>query len=213
MKKHKKTIIFSCLTIAVLVVLLTGGMFSKYKESVELGSANVTVTSAKLADKFTLQEHGVVRQEDGSYKIDEKEVVYSNSYTALPGDTLPKDPYITIEKDTKVEAYLYVEVISPQNSKISYTMDGHWKLLSGITGAKGGTVYVYTGTGTDALVLDEETGELTVNILEGEQVTVAKGSDFSQDVTLEFYGYLAQASAAGDATAVYRTCFLGEGGN
>lgn len=208
---NRKNIVLTII-ICILAVLLaaTGGVLSKYKEAVTLDS-NVTVSSGKLASVFTLQEHMAVQNSDGTYSLDlSVDPVQNNSYKVLPGVALPKDPYFTITKKTDIEAYLYVEIIDGlAGTGLNYAVTTDWKDL-GITSTKGGKVYVYTGGEANAKKLTDGFSENALYILQDDQITVTSEnkSDLGE-VTLSFHGYLAQASLANDATAVFTTCFGG----
>ena len=209
-KGNKKSVtLIVCILVVLVLALATGGVFSKYKETVTLNSVNLEVSSGKLASVFSLQEHKAVQKSDGTYELG-TEVVKSNSYRVLPGVTLPKDPYFTLNKQTKIEAYLYVEVIDNLGSKgLSYSLTNDWKAL-GVKGAKGGDVYVYTGGASSAKKITKNFNQNPIKILNDDQITVTKAnkSDLGE-VTVSFYGYLAQAALDNTAQAVYTQCFGG----
>lgn len=205
----KRVTLIVCILVVLVLALATGGVFSKYKETVTLNSVNLEVSSGKLASVFSLQEHKAVQKSDGTYELG-TDLVTSNSYRVLPGVALPKDPYFTLNKQTKIEAYLYVEVIDNLGSKgLSYSLTNDWKAL-GVKGAKGGDVYVYTGGANAAKKITKNFNESPVYILEDNEITVTKvnKSDLGT-VNVSFYGYLAQADLADTAQAVYTQCFGG----
>ena len=208
--KRKNIVLTIIICILAVLFVATGGVLSKYKEAVTLDS-NVTVSSGKLASKFSLQEHKAVQNPDGTYSLDlSVDPVQNNSYKDLPGVALPKDPYFTITKQTEIEAYLYVEIFDTLGDNgLTYTVTADWLDL-GITGTKGGKVYVYTGGEANAKKLTNGFSENALYILQDDQITVSSEnkSDLGE-VTLSFHGYLAQASLAADATAVFTTCFGG----
>ena len=205
--KSRKTAVIVCILL-VAMAIATGGVFSKYKETVILDSVSLTVSSGKLADVFTLKEHKAIQNTNGTYSLG-SDVVTSNTYHVLPGVALPKDPYFTITGKTKVASYLYVEVIDHSNrADLSYSLTGDWMDLD-LVGAKGGKVYVYTGSGNTAALLNESFSADQLYILENNQITVSKANKSSLDVTISFFGYLAQASLADNARDVYTTCFGG----
>lgn len=203
-KGNKKRItIIVCILVVLILALATGGAFSKYKETVNLNSVNLQVSSGKLASVFSLQEHKAVQNADGTYELG-TDVVTSNSYHVLPGVAIPKDPHFTLNKQTKIEAYLYVEIINNLGSKgLSYSLTNDWKAL-GFKGAKGGDVYVYS----DKITKGFNNNELY--ILKDNKITVTEvnKSDLGT-VNVSFYGYLAQADLADTAQAVYTQCFGG----
>lgn len=205
--KYRTLGVVMCILV-VAVAIAAGGVYSKYKETVTLDSVNLTVSSGKLADVFTLQEHKAVQNSNGTYSLGTA-VVTSNNYRVLPGVALPKDPYITLTGKSKVASYLYLEIIDNANgTDLSYSLTDDWMDLN-LTGDKGGKVYVYTGGKNTAALLKEDFSDEQLFILENNQITVSKANKSSLDVTISFYGYLAQASLADNARDVYTTCFGG----
>ena len=195
-----------CVLLAVFVIT-TGAVFAKYKQSVPL-QGTLTVSAGQLANVFTLQEHKAVRS-NGTYTLDNTQTVTSNTYQALPGVAIPKDPHFTLSNKSKVPAYLYVEVIDNLGAScLSYSLASDWLDID-ITGQSGGKVYVYTGGTGSAKLLDENFNVSTIYILQYNQVTVGKGSTSGFNVSLSFHGYLAQASAGTDAKTAFINCFGG----
>lgn len=195
-----------CVLLAVFVIT-TGTVYAKYKESVPL-QGTLTVSAGQLANVFTLQEHKAVRS-NGTYTLDNTQTVTSNTYQALPGVAIPKDPHFTLSNKSKVPAYLYVEVIDNLGaSGLSYGLTSDWLDID-ITGQSGGKVYVYTGGTGSAKLLDENFNVSTIYILQNNQVTVSKESTSGFNVSLSFHGYLAQASAGTDAKTAFINCFGG----
>mgnify|MGYP003291961946 CR=1 FL=1 len=208
--KKRVTLIVSILVVLILA-LATGGVFSKYKETVNLNSVNLEVSSGKLASVFSLQEHKAVQKSDGTYELG-TEVVYSNSYRVLPGVAIPKDPYFTLNKQTKIEAYLYVEIINNLGSKgLSYSLTDDWVPLGlGVKGANGGDGHVYSGGTNAAKKITKDFNQNPIKILKDDQITVTNANKSSLGtVNVSFYGYLAQASLANTAKDVFTKCFGG----
>lgn len=197
-----------CALLAVLVIV-TGTVFAKYKQSITFNPVNLTVSSGHLADVFTLQEHLAVRQSDGTYTLNKAQTVASNAYSVIPGVSIPKDPHFTLKGKSKLPAYLYVEIIDGLGtSGLSYSVSDQWLDLD-LTGKNGGKVYVYTGGTGSAKLLKEDFNVTEIYILQDDQVTVSSASTSGFDVSLTFHGYLAQASLAGNAKSVYTSCFGG----
>lgn len=206
-QKNKISIIIVCILV-VLVAVATGGVYSKYKQTLTLNPTSLTVSSGKLANVFTLQEHKAVQNSNGTYSLG-TDIVLSNSYRVLPGVALPKDPYFTISGKSKVVSYLYVEVIdNSTGADLSYSLTDKWMDLN-LIGEKGGKVYVYTDDGNSATLLKEDFSADKLFILQSNQITVNKANNPNLEVALSFYGYLAQASLANNAKDVYTTCFGG----
>lgn len=161
------------LVMAAVMVLgsLVGVVLAKYVYSTEL---HATVTfSARLADNFWLQEHQVLRQEDGSYVLDTGVTVAENNYILMPGVDVPKDPFIKIKNKTPLESYLFVEVVDSLDvftgsgggesiKPVTYAMTNDWRLLKDgegnpVAGENKGAVYVYTGGGETAVAIHANT--------------------------------------------------------
>jgi hypothetical protein len=177
--------------------------------------------------EFVLKEHKVQTNASGAYeyaKDDENELieVAQNEYKVLPGVDLPKDPFVRITEKSEAPAYLYVEVVESENfaadkanGVFSYSIDSSWLKLNGVTGTNGGAVYVYKGTGSAAAAITNETTGLDdgINIIANQKIQVAD-KEISENDSLTFYGYLAQASitttegTSSDAAVIYNTCFV-----
>ena len=205
----KRVTLIVCILVVLILALATGGVFSKYKETVNLNSVNLEVSSGKLASVFSLQEHEAKQKPDGTYELG-TEVVYSNSYRVLPGVAIPKDPHFTLKKQTKIEAYLYVEIIDNLGSKdLSYSLTNDWVAL-GVKGDNGGDVYVYSGGTNAAMKITKDFNQNPIKILKDDQITVSNENKSSLGtVNVSFYGYLAQASLANTAKDVFTQCFGG----
>lgn len=207
LKRKKDIFIVATCILVVLFASITGGVFSKYKETVTLSPVSLTVSGGHLADVFTLKEHNAVQNSDGTYSLGTS-VVTANTYRVLPGLTVPKDPYFTIQGKSKIASYLFVEVVNSSSTDLSYTLNGNWMDLN-LTGAKGGKVYVYTGGGNTAKILDQNFTTQQIFVLNNNQVTVSSVNKASLNVALSFHGYLAQVSLADTPSGVYTTCFGG----
>lgn len=169
MKAKKKTPIRRLsLTIFLLILIgvLIGSTAAKYIYRQEL-TGSVTFT-AKLAENLLLQEHEVVRQDDGSYTLS-TEVVETNTYFLLPGLDVPKDPYVRIEGKTPIKAYLYIEITDTTNGAIDYAVADHWEKIS----VAGKNVYVYHQN--DNKLLDHENyPKENIPILKDDRITVSQ---------------------------------------
>ena len=174
---------------------------AKYIKDVPF-SGNVTFT-ADLAETFTLTESVAKRNTDGTYSLDTDTSTNENPYTLMPGVDVPKDPKITITGKTVVPAYLYVEVLESENfpATVTYSMAEGWTDL-GITGPKGGKVYVY-GT-----VLDGTPPNLTIPILENNILKVSQNLLRGTTATMTFYGYMAQQVSGRDEKATFTYEFI-----
>lgn len=180
MKQNRSRLIPLLILVVLLISGLVGGAVGKYIKTLQFDG---TVTfSATLADNMVLQEHQVERKLDGHYEtIDaiiptevDGSTVNTNQYVLLPGQDIPKDPYIEITGKTSIPAYLFVEVVDGTADTLTYTMADHWVKLTGVEGKHKGTVYVYGNANTETPIAIKD-GSLTVYpILEDNKVTVSQ---------------------------------------
>ena len=217
-KLNKQTIITSAiLTFAICAGLMfVSFLYAKYIREFNF-SGNVTI-SADLADTFTLLEHEVTQNSDGSYNVNEQTVT-ENTYYVLPGINIPKDPTITIEGKTSIPSYLFIEVVDNlDHNVITFDIDdSHWQVVQGAEPLNGGTVYVFTIDGTPAVLDDKTNDELikSIGIIKDNTLNVtsiakdANGNDidfYSSPVTvddLNFYGYLVQINTGESVSDVF----------
>ena len=201
-RKRYKTVFVTAAVLAA--ALLIGGLYAKYIRSVKL-SGNVTF-SASLADEFIFAEHKTVRQPDGGY-VTEAETVSKNEYLLMPGVDIPKDPYIIIGNKSSIAAYLYIEAAGSAPDAVKYEIDSSiWKNL-GIKGAHGGDVYVYTGGGADAAVLDENFDGQPIELIKDNRLSVSENYAHGESFGLDFYGYMAQTESGKGASQIFTESF------
>ena len=170
---------------AVVAAWFSFGSYAKYIASAEL-SGKVTF-QASLAEAFRLTEHNALRGADGSYTLGSAEVT-NNTYMVMPGVDIPKDPALIVLNKTAVDAYLYAEVLETDlPATVTYSVADTWLPLS-ISGAHGGTLYVYK------TVLTQDDTERTYPILADSLLTVSESFDplGTSDFNLKFYGYMAE---------------------
>ena len=117
----------------------------------------------------------------------------------------------SIKKQTKIEAYLYVEIINNLGENgLSYSLTDDWVALVGVKGDNGGDVYVYSGGTNAAKKITKDFNQNPIKILKNDQITVSNDNKSSLGtVNVSFYGYLAQASLASTAKDVFTQCFGG----
>lgn len=213
---NKKKIFLGIVALMLVSTLSVAGTLA-YLTSQANGGEGVTNTfvaagGGELVETFELKEHGIVEDPsgNGTYALGDEylDAGEGNTYKVLPGIELPKDPAVMITGKTEAPAYLYVEIVGTLDEAIfEWAVDtNNWTELANVTGQNGGTVYVYKN-GT--IVNDETTGLGEINIIAENKVTV-KDADTSSiaeaGVTLEFYGYMAQASIGTPAEA-FTECF------
>lgn len=218
---NKKKVLLSVLALILVCALSITGTLALMKMNTTTPVTNTFIAAGggKLAEELTLTEHLVAADVNGDYfyvdKTDatqeaatdaDKVVVQKNSYTVMPGMTLPKDPTITITGKTEAPAYLYVEVVGALNGAYQWEMAEGWTEIANLTGVNGGKVYHYN------TILTNAAGEPTsFPIIKDNEITIPDDptADLNtQEATLTFYAYLAQANA-GDNTqkGAYEACF------
>ena len=193
-------VIAAALLLLIATVVTAGVVFGKYTTEDRIyGTLEV---SNRLATRFALQEHEAVQQENGSYALDSDSLVTTNTYELIPGLTIPKDPYISIENKTTIPAFLYVEVVPDSISPaVSYSVNtALWQLLTGVTGPHGGQVYTYYIGPVD----DQTAGLSQIPILTGNSFSIPPLPITGTRECLTFYGYLIeQTSASATAAATF----------
>lgn len=193
------------LLVAVLILasLVCGTAYAKY---VKQQSFTGTMTLTAQLGSITVEESKANRQSDGSYKLDSSNKVKSNSYELLPGLDIPKDPAVSVNKESTIPVYVFLEVtdtIAPQDEDvIAFTVDPVWKAVAGVTGIHGGRVYVYAPGGSPAVVTEDVA---SINVLAGQTVTVSqKLKQVTGQVEILFYAEMRQITSVGqDPAAVY----------
>lgn len=204
----KKVLLIAAAMILVCALSVAGTLALMKLDTTNAPVENTFIAAGggKLADTLTLTEHKLVTADDGTYSLHATETSSNNDYTVMPGMVLPKDPTITVTGKTTAPAYLYVEVVGTLPTAYSWEMADGWTLVSDLTGAKGGAVYVYEDILKNAT--DEPT---TFTVIKGNKITVAKDpTDLNTSSTsLTFYAYLAQSTIGTEATpaSVYTACF------
>lgn len=175
--------------------------------------------------KFELLEYKVDQAVSGKYTSTTEEV-QANSFNVLQGTTIPKQAFVKLSRTgaivdgktiTPAPAYLYIEVIDGLADQKQYTWSvdtANWKELSGVTGPKGGKVYVHSEIIDEVAtpkVLTTVAVDTKIDIITDDKVTVADQALTAGEFKVEFYGYLCQASvgATDDPASVFTSCFLG----
>lgn len=173
MKKKLTTV----LAIVLVVALSVAGTY-----------AYLTDKTAAIKNTFTV----------GNVDIDLAETT-GNSYKMVPGNTISKDPKVTVTANSE-DSYVFVKVEKSSNfdSFMTYAIADGWKALDGIDG-----VYyrVYSRTATDT----------TYDVLKGNKVTV--NSDVTKAMmdglteatypTLTFTAYACQSAGFETAAAAW----------
>ena len=226
MNKTKKIILAALAFVLACAGAAAGTYAYLNNRSEPVVNTFVAMGGGRLCTQMDILESPVTGDEDGNYRITDGDPVTSNEYRLAPGKDFPKDPYICIRGKTETPSYLYLEVKDSisQYQGITWTLDGVWSKLEGVTGKAGGQVYCYTGPLSYNGGLIDNTGSddfSHIKIISDNLIHVASGTDTSAlyaktvDIitgertpeTLEFNAYLAQANAGSGPTAVFRACF------
>lgn len=190
-------------SLLILVSLVCGTTYAKY---VKQQSFTGTMTLTAQLGSITAEESKAVRQSDGSYTLNPANKVKANSYDLLPGLDIPKDPTVSVDKESTIPVYVFLEVTdtiaSQDEDVITFTVDPVWKAVAGVTGIHGGRVYVYAPGGSPAVVTDDVA---SINVLAGKTVTVSqKLKEVTAAVNIRFYAEMRQVTAVGqDPADVY----------
>lgn len=190
-QRQRRRLIITIAALSLILTTLCGVVQAKYIANRQV-EGSVTI-SAQLGT-IALQEHKAVRQADGSYKLTQNPVT-TNTYILMPGVDVPKDPYVVISDKTPIEAYVYIKVESTLPNTVAYSLEGHWKPVTGCTG-----VYVYAPGGTPKAVTENG----TIQILTNDTLTVSQKYSGSDWVELNFTAYLYQTAAGDTPEAVYK---------
>lgn len=204
MKRPTRHRLNGALLVAVLILasLVCGTVYAKY---VKQQSFTGTMTLTAQLGSITVEESKANRQSDGSYILTSTQVK-TNSYELLPGLDIPKDPTVSVDKESTIPVYVFLEVtdtIETQDEDvIAFTVDPVWKAVAGVTGIHGGQVYVYAPGGSPAVVKEDVA---SINVLAGQTVTVSqKLKQVTGQVEILFYAEMRQITAVGqDPAAVY----------
>ncbi len=157
----KKKIVALLLACMLIVGITAGGTL-----------AWLTAQTTEVVNTFTvgdinleLTEHKLVNEE-----LSETETTPTNAYNYVPGDTLPKDPWVTVKSGSEA-CYVFIKVEETNNilpgstaeKIINYTVDDNvWTAATDHDG-------YYYHTIDSKLTADE-----TLNILAGKTVTVSE---------------------------------------
>lgn len=212
-KNTRNRILLTAVAALLLVVMSVAGTM-----------AYLVANTPKVENTFTTSDIGLILKEhplkitDG--KTDGKTIDKNatpvdavTEYKMVPGDTLQKDPFVTVDANS-VDCWVFVEILEtyntlPSNSEkkyINYDVDTtSWTKLDGVEPkTKGATVYYYSAN--DATV---KAGE-TKYILDDNQVivdTAVLEIDMTAANTnkpqLTFYAYAIQKANVNDAATAW----------
>jgi len=145
-----------------------------------------------VVNTFTVGNIDITLTETGAVE-DETNKVWENSYKMIPGNTIDKDPKVTVEAGSEA-CWLFVKVTEtgPIDDYLTYAMDSCWTVVPGQT-----DVYYYNGTELDAQL----TADKTFNVIgnkgaEGNGAFVANKILVKTTVTKEMMDSLNASGAA-----------------
>lgn len=170
----------------------------------------LTATSDTVTNTFTIGDINIELKEHqyvpGTKNLSEVEVTGNDNYKYVPGDTLPKDPFVRVQTGSE-DCWLFVKVTESNNTVtvgtasekvINYTVDPSvWTPVSGTT-----NVWYKSVSASDVA-----TEAKTYSILSNNQVTVSENvtKDMVADLTtnkaaLTFEAYAIQSANLKDAS-------------
>lgn len=160
----KKIVVMFAAVVLIVAATISGTLAWLTAETQE-----VTNTFTVGNVEISLTEH---KLEDGS--LSKTETTQENEYHFVPGDVLPKDPYVTVG-DNSESCYVFV-VIEEENNTITvgsstekivdYTTGADWMLVDGTT-----NVYCYVDENETPKIATS--GEILDEILKDNQVTIS----------------------------------------
>lgn len=209
-KSMKKSLAIVLAMLLVCVISVAGTLAYLQASS---GPVENTFEVGTLFDDTTegagldLKEHQADYKNDGVYVLKDgregRELVETqkNEYKqVLPGVDLPKDPFVRVKGLDVDSAYLFVEVVGLNNLSPNFSASvdpANWTVTS-LSGAHGGTVYVYNTA--DGRITDDIE---SANILLDNVVEVKENCSAGAVANLNFYGYIIQAGGFADYTAAW----------
>jgi hypothetical protein len=187
------------LVLTMLSTWMACGLFARY---VSQNSAGDSATVATVGG-VSVYEHQSVLQTNLKSTLDGDSlytlngtVVASNSYLAVPGTTIPKDPYVVLDGTNDVACTLYLEVVDGSGGYVSYSLKDGWTKATdsdGFEPTHGGTLYRYTEP------VSAHTEKTVTDVLTGNAVRISDGYTDRNDPTrnantlsINFYAYLVQ---------------------
>ena len=202
----KKRVLRTVTALLLLIAISVGfGIAAKYRQ--ELTMPGKLVIRAGLANNLEVFEYAAVKNQDGTYTLDESNEVHENNFSVIPGVDIPRRAKIRIDRDesTTTPAYLYIEVVNtlPASITMSLASAASWTKLDNAVGKNGGEVYAYSNTITG-------TEQISITILDG-YVEASPEYLASGEYELSFYPYMVKAEAATTAAESFNDKLIGIG--
>lgn len=207
---NKKRILLTVLAMVLVCVLSVAGTMALLTEKTAAVTNTFVASTSdpkKFVDNFAIKEYKVEADAAGNYDYvttgegenKAKVEVEKNTYTVVPGVTLPKDAFVKLTRTNTTPAYLFIEVDNKLSGEFTMAVDTtKWGKLDGVTGNNGGDIYVL-GTAAAPTVLGVVTGG-EYHIIADNRVTVASNAQLQitkdSNDTIKFYAYICQATVA-----------------
>lgn len=201
-----RTVLLIGLTVLLAAAAIGTTVGAKYVKEIRIPCR--LIIEANLADRIAVLEHEPLRQPDGAYLLGSNEVSESE-FVLMPGVDAARDPFIRIEGKSDIPAYVYIEVVSTLDEKVTFELiDEVWEKLDGVTGQNGGEIYAYCDT-----VASDNGQDITIPLLDGSIVTVSHtyiAAD-EAETELSFYPYMARADEDRTAAECFDKNMIGFG--
>ena len=160
--------------VLVTMMVAVGGTIAWLTDT----SENVKNTFSPSNIEIEMKEHDYVLSSDSLNKS--TEVIIESDYKMVPGDVLPKDPFVRVKANSE-NCYVFVKIEKSTNfdTFMTYTEGTNWHLVSGTT-----NVYYY-GTASELTKVTTSTqDQLLEDILLDDQVKVKTGVTETEMATL-----------------------------
>lgn len=130
------------LALALALVLIVGATVAGTVAWLMDKTENVTNTFTVGNINIDLKEHEL---DSVTNVLESNEVISEDEYKILPGTSQPKDPFVTIEKDSE-DCYVFVQIKEVNNydpKYIDWAIADGWKLLETTNANTDNTIYTY----------------------------------------------------------------------
>lgn len=189
------------LTLLVALNMVIGVcVYAKYIYN-EGSQVNISI-NASLGTVAVL-EHEARKNPDGTYTLETGKAPLGagqgNSYILIPGLDVAKDPFVKIDNNSDIPAYLFIVVDTniPDDSGVTYSLEACWKPLEGYS-----NVYVYSENNEALNVAGKMTN---IQILQDDLIYVSQYLKPSGSVYLNFRACMGQIFKDATPEMVYES--------
>ena len=218
-----RAVIMVGLAALITAAAITTVFTAKYVKEIRIPCKLIIDTG--LAKSVACVEHEATRRADGVYTLDAEKETDQSEFILMPGVDAARDPFVKIEGKNSVPVYVYVEVVSSLDEKLSFEPTEDWLRLEGAQGANGGPVYAYRSTVDDTFGADQQdegqddeqqAGEqkvIVIKLMKEDKVTVSHTyiAGDSAEAELSFYPYMAKAEEGKTAQECFDKKMIGFG--